>query len=866
MEKYKKSEKIPVEEDKIEQFIIDDESTLSPPPPPPPAPQQPVEENGVEENKMEENKAGENNVEENDTGTGLQGMMSGSVAVDKNFRIQVNTKNIFESIFDSTLDSKIRIAMLEEFYIENIDRTLEIVHRLSGMYQFGGAANMEKFLHDICNYTSIESQYKLQIVESLIDYEEFIDETTMSQQTVEHIKQSNREKRDRAYATLFKIATKFDKSVSTTTKVQKAKILMKQPEYKERSYDVWYSILDNQDVQCNFRYKTLLSLESHVKENILKILKLNFKPAPELTSSDEDEYNRRRLIFVNTLYSYFKHEIKKSYPTFNAERNYENSKFWVTFIEGLEYTNLRMFYSSKDGYNQDLWKLYWWELLENSLEHFFFNKENSVQYRILAAQYLIISLKREDEYIQNELLEIAEDNEAVPYNMRADAADVLLKGSEYHKEYARRLLRDLGGYAAKTVYENAQNVHTDELDASAKEILEYFSYIDISSPDSKWNNVNYEYFVEKIHKYLKTIDDSDLKEFSGFKNLSNPRYDTSNILENARIAMESKDMLVFVGKENFVEADFEDPTKPSTVNYMVLNYPGAEKNPLTFYMHGKEVVKLRGMSFREGVQSMLNIERKEKIDAALERIENDRGLYSIYSMSLNNIAIRLWVYIQEHDHTDELMKRYIEELIEMSGTCSSGYTNRLANVPSGFGQFSLRMSWDDQISANFQGRLNARARKLTDFNSEYYQNPDHITEITNLWLKDSDQSDIYTPIFQRLTMYSKDKAVDFARQTLMSLEQRENKQIENVHYKDIVLDYLSTDKSKKIETVCEYFTEKVLSEMTEPDPSSRMCYSLFFRSYLSEIREELYSEFKDYISDEKFDMGMRIALEKYDGY
>ena len=61
-----------------------------------------------------------------------------------------------------------------------------------------------------------------------------------------------------------------------------------------------------------------------------------------------------------------------------------------------------------------------------------------------------------------------------------------------------------------------------------------------------------------------------------------------------------------------------------------------------------------------------------------------------------------------------MKKRLLEELEEMSGTCSSGFASRLVNVISGFGDFKLTISWRDQIIANFTGRLNARARDITN--------------------------------------------------------------------------------------------------------------------------------------------------------
>ena len=55
----------------------------------------------------------------------------------------------------------------------------------------------------------------------------------------------------------------------------------------------------------------------------------------------------------------------------------------------------------------------------------------------------------------------------------------------------------------------------------------------------------------------------------------------------------------------------------------------------------------------------------------------------------------------------------------MSGTCSSGFLGRLVNTLSGFGQLSIRISFDDQLISNFVGRLNMYARRLTDADSHF---------------------------------------------------------------------------------------------------------------------------------------------------
>ena len=46
---------------------------------------------------------------------------------------------------------------------------------------------------------------------------------------------------------------------------------------------------------------------------------------------------------------------------------------------------------------------------------------------------------------------------------------------------------------------------------------------------------------------------------------------------------------------------------------------------------------------------------------------------------------------------------------------------------------------------------------------------------------------------------------------------------------------------------------------------NRLNFSLFFRTFMPLIREELYNEFKFYINDTDFDLYMRKSLIHYDG-
>lgn len=108
------------------------------------------------------------------------------------------------------------------------------------------------------------------------------------------------------------------------------------------------------------------------------------------------------------------------------------------------------------------------------------------------------------------------------------------------------------------------------------------------------------------------------------------------------------------------------------------------------------------------------LKNSELIEIALNRINLDRAQYGETHMTLCSTLIKLWSYIQTHAHRETLENRLIEELEHMAGVCSSGLITNLVNSISGFGDFEMKISFEDQIIANFIGRMNARLKSYKD--------------------------------------------------------------------------------------------------------------------------------------------------------
>lgn len=175
-------------------------------------------------------------------------------------------------------------------------------------------------------------------------------------------------------------------------------------------------------------------------------------------------------------------------------------------------------------------------------------------------------------------------------------------------------------------------------------------------------------------------------------------------------------------------------------------------------------------------------EEEKAIAKALYNIEHDSTKFDYIEekypgFTLMELMIRLYMLVLNANV--EILKRLLEELIEMADVCSSGYLVNLVNVFSGFelnGEiFNLNMSWQDQIAAYLGHRINC------------------------------------------------------------AIQNEEN-------------------------------CDEILAEMTNKSILEKPCYRKMLREQFSRIRQELFEEFHEYITDEEFDTYFRFAFASYEGY
>lgn len=651
-----------------------------------------------------------------------------------------DSDNLEENIMDMSRSLDNRIKALELFYYEQGDNAIEIMRRLSSMYQLSGSKLIERFFYRICTDCLISSFLKLEVAKSLLDYEEYGDEDRAEEVII-----NNEERKILGYKAVNHVCQDLSK-MPTPCRVEAIFLLMKSHQFKDEADFYFKEFVRSDTIECEFRYMTILSLE---------------KVSAEEMKEELYEYSLNGVEAVQKICDYLKIKMGKE---------------WRSTFRRLSYDEVKCLYLlafSEKEVEKD-----WF--IKSAQIAFLFHQKNPVYYRNLSSQYLLKKCSLDSDEttkVETKVLEFADDTE-LDYNVRADSADILLRyGSDAFKEAGRRVIMELAlvNGTIRTVFENAQNVHTESVEESVAEILEFLNSLPIYKIDKE--PVDFNYVNAHIEKMLKQE------------------------LEKIRKGRHPGESCDSPDGENFCS-------------------PECEK----FYY------------------------KNQKIKLSMQRIFMDRALYSKFNNSLLNILLKVYSYIQTRNDDDhvikfELYKRMLQELEEMSGTCSSGFASRLVNILSGHENFNIRISFEDQIISNFMGRLNAKAREIANIDSIFRN--ERAEDVVELWLLGDERVQLRKDIENEFKL-------EFEKRPVI---------------KDVVKKFLLEDREEKIENCIQIFSESVINEMMIKSSryGDRRNFSLFFRTYASKIREELAEEFKEFVSDTDFDLWFRRAIMSYDG-
>jgi len=250
-----------------------------------------------------------------------------------------------------------------------------------------------------------------------------------------------------------------------------------------------------------------------------------------------------------------------------------------------------------------------------------------------------------------------------------------------------------------------------------------------------------------------------------------------------------------------------------------------------------------------------------RIETALLRVRLITRLYNEMKPSQIFTIIIAWISKRESlDEQTELFTRAKQELEDMVNTCSTGLISRLVNVLSGYDEFSIKISFSDQIKANLTGRLNAYARKLLiNFEHDFYKvMKDNLLKSYIASQRKTTREKMSEEKRLELLRAMADRGIDEDGNEI-------KKELVRSTVRDPVLECVVPEiKSALFEKSREYFADRLLLEFDATEPS-RACFNIFMRYAFSKVVEELKSEFIDYVSDDEFQMCVREALSFYEG-
>ena len=85
----------------------------------------------------------------------------------------VDEMNYEKYILDLSLKYETRIKLIHRYFNENQNNAIEIISRISGMYQFSGAKILEKYLNGIALETKLSDFLNVEAVKGLLSFSEF---------------------------------------------------------------------------------------------------------------------------------------------------------------------------------------------------------------------------------------------------------------------------------------------------------------------------------------------------------------------------------------------------------------------------------------------------------------------------------------------------------------------------------------------------------------------------------------------------------------------------------------------------------------------------------------------------------------------
>jgi hypothetical protein len=182
---------------------------------------------------------------------------------------KIDYDNLPATILDLSQNMETRMKALELYYEEKASETNEIISRLNGMYQMSGIAILEQFLCKISCNTKIDILLRLEASKALLVYKELEDdiEKTDTEEEVKEKEEENKlvklrnNKRKENSAIVLKEICSNGQELPTPCRIEAIISLLELELYPNEVNDAFITLVNDQNIECEFRYRTIISLE-----------------------------------------------------------------------------------------------------------------------------------------------------------------------------------------------------------------------------------------------------------------------------------------------------------------------------------------------------------------------------------------------------------------------------------------------------------------------------------------------------------------------------------------------------------------------------------------------------------------------------
>lgn len=171
----------------------------------------------------------------------------------------LDDENLSKTIVDISVSLETRIKAINRYAeVQGNDNTIETINKLGMMYQLSNTRTLRQYLYTICEKSTLNAFLKSISAKTLCTQDE---------------------KDDLGYKAVSMVYPLMGEEVGTPYKIDFVKLLMRNEKYKDDANTYFCSIINNDKLNCDYRYKAILGLDEtfsfFIKEACLTFLKNN---------------------------------------------------------------------------------------------------------------------------------------------------------------------------------------------------------------------------------------------------------------------------------------------------------------------------------------------------------------------------------------------------------------------------------------------------------------------------------------------------------------------------------------------------------------------------------------------------------------